>query len=498
MDGQGQTVQALLRAFPPGTDDPELALVRAARSLARGRLDEATAYLAVAEAYAETTTPDRQRRFRVAIASLKLRLAARRGHLAGVTEQASFLACPLTGQSDQDIALGNDLRAVALMNLGTVEASLGLADAEQHLQEGAVLAREIGRPYLEVRCLVQLGLASKTHPFAAVQERCREAIALAERHGWDAEWMIAPALIALAGTMAWTGYFDEAERCLQRTMRALQADTGADIRLLVHMVSGMLQAGHGRHREALQEFSAAEYLGSQLADSHALASQVTGWMLATQARLGMPAEARACLAALDDQRASSGEIRNARAVICLAEGNPASALCAVQEVLDGTAPVIDYVTVVEAHLVAGLAHREAGDQRAANQAADRALALAEADRLVLPFAMTGSRELLQALPRQTEHATLLADILDIMHGSSLTLEENPAPLAQELSPSELRVLRYLPTNLSRPEIADELSVSLNTVNTHLRRVFAKLGADDRSAAVHRARELRLLSAGRTR
>ena len=57
------------------------------------------------------------------------------------------------------------------------------------------------------------------------------------------------------------------------------------------------------------------------------------------------------------------------------------------------------------------------------------------------------------------------------------------------------MLRYLPTNLSRPEIAGELSVSLNTVNTHLRRIYAKLGADDRSAAVHRARELRLLSAG---
>ena len=48
------------------------------------------------------------------------------------------------------------------------------------------------------------------------------------------------------------------------------------------------------------------------------------------------------------------------------------------------------VTVVEAHLLAGLAHRELGDQRAANQAAERALALAEPDRLVLPFAMTGS------------------------------------------------------------------------------------------------------------
>jgi LuxR family maltose regulon positive regulatory protein len=469
--------------------------VRAARSLARGDVDEAAAHLAVAEAYAATAPPDRQRRLRVAVASLKLRLAARRGYLAGVTEQASLLADPATGQSEEDIALGNDLRAVALMNLGTVEASLGLAGAERHLQEGAVLAREIGRPYLEVRCLVQLGLASKTHPFAAVQRRCREAIALSERHGWGAEWMTAPALVTMADTMVWTGYFDEAERWLQRTMRTLQADTGADIRLLVHRVSGMLQAGGGRHREALQEFSAAEYLGSQLEGSHALASQVTGWMLATQARLGMLGEARARLAALDDQRADSGEIRNARAVICLAEGNPASALGAVQHVLDGTAPVIGYVTVVEAHLVAGLAHREVGDQRAANQAAERALALAEPDRLILPFAMTGSQDLLEALPRhETAHAALLTDILDTMRGSSVTPAGYPAPLAEALSPGEVRVLRYLPTNLSRPEIAEQLSISLNTVNTHLRRVYAKLGAEDRSAAVHRARELRLLSA----
>jgi LuxR family transcriptional regulator, maltose regulon positive regulatory protein len=499
MDGQGQTVRALLRAFPPGVDYPELALVRAARSLARGRLDEAAAHLAVAEAYAETAPPDRRRRLRVAIAALKLRLAARRGHLAGVTEQARFLASPVTGQSGEDIALGNVLRAVALMNLGTVEASLGLADAERHLREGAVLAREIGRPYLEVRCLAQLGFASKIRPFAAIQRRCREAIALAERHGWGAEPIIAPALVTLAANLAWTGEFDEGERWLQRTMRSVQADTGADIRLLVHMVSGMLQAGHGRHQQALEEFSAAEYLGSQLADSHALASQVTGWMLATQARAGMPGAARACLAALDDERAGSGEAGNARAVICLAEGDPAAALAAVRDVLDGAAPVIGYVTVVEAHLLAGLAHRELGDQRAANRAAERALALAEPDRLVLPFVMTGSAGLLEALPRhQTVHAALLTDILDTGRGSSVTPEEHPAPLAHKLSPSELRVLRYLPTNLSRPEIAGELSVSLNTINTHLRRVYAKLGTDDRSAAVQRARELRLLSADRPR
>jgi LuxR family transcriptional regulator, maltose regulon positive regulatory protein len=72
------------------------------------------------------------------------------------------------------------------------------------------------------------------------------------------------------------------------------------------------------------------------------------------------------------------------------------------------------------------------------------------------------------------------------------------PPTEELSPGELRVLRYLPTNLSRPEIAGELSVSLSTVSTHIRSIYTKLQARDRSAAVQRARELRLLATGRTR
>jgi LuxR family maltose regulon positive regulatory protein len=81
------------------------------------------------------------------------------------------------------------------------------------------------------------------------------------------------------------------------------------------------------------------------------------------------------------------------------------------------APVIGYVTLVEAQLLAGCAHRELGHQRAANQGAERALALAEPDRLVLPFMMTGAEKLLEALPRhQTARAALLTGILDIVHG----------------------------------------------------------------------------------
>src|SRR5260221_7112784 len=72
LDGQAQTMQALVRAFPPGADHPELALVRAGGDLVQGRLDEAAAYLAVAETYVEPAPPGRQRRLQMAIASLKL------------------------------------------------------------------------------------------------------------------------------------------------------------------------------------------------------------------------------------------------------------------------------------------------------------------------------------------------------------------------------------------------------------------------------------------
>jgi LuxR family transcriptional regulator, maltose regulon positive regulatory protein len=64
--------------------------------------------------------------------------------------------------------------------------------------------------------------------------------------------------------------------------------------------------------------------------------------------------------------------------------------------------------------------------------------------------------------------------------------------AEQLTGAELRVLHFLPTHLSFPEIADELYVSRNTVKTHVRAVYRKLTASSRSEAVHNAREAGLL------
>ena len=306
--------------------------------------------------------------------------------------------------------------------------------------------------------------------------------------------MIAPALVTLAGILVWTGEFDHGGQWLDRARRATQAGGEPGIQLLVHLISATLPAARGRHHEALAEFAAAGQVQELMAGEHALTSRVAAWTIATQARLGRTGQARASLAALGERLVTTGEIRNAAAVVCLAEQDPAGARRQLRAVLDGSAPVNPYLTLVEAHLLDALACRDLGDEDTARAAVEQALHLAEPDRLILPFAMTGAWELLTALPPQaTSHAALVADILDAVSGGGPGQAAAPA---EGLSPSELRVLRYLPTNLTRPEIAGELSVSPNTVNTHIRRIYAKLGATDRSSAVQRGRELRLLSSGR--
>ena len=253
----------------------------------------------------------------------------------------------------------------------------------------------------------------------------------------------------------------------------------------------MLQAGRGRLPEALAQFAAAGRLQSQLAGSLALASQVTGWLLATQARLGMTGEARAGLAALADELAGSGEIGNARAVICLAEGDPAAALGAVRDVLDGTAPVIGYVTWWRLTCWPGrLAWL--GDQRAANEGSRTALALAEADRWCCRRD-AGARQLLGPCRGTRPHTRRCSRILDHMTARPRARDQHPAACGGA-QPGGASVLRDLPTTCPGRRSQPNCRVGEHR-HTHIRSIYAKLGADDRSVAVRRARQLRLLLTG---
>jgi LuxR family maltose regulon positive regulatory protein len=102
--------------------------------------------------------------------------------------------------------------------------------------------------------------------------------------------------------------------------------------------------------------------------------------------------------------------------------------------------------------------------------------------------------LLQRQARQrTAHAALIAEILSLLAGQAPAPPAGPELPLEPLSNSELRVLRYLPTNLSGPEIASELYVSSNTVKTHIHHLYAKLGTHRRAEAVEHARALGLLA-----
>jgi LuxR family transcriptional regulator, maltose regulon positive regulatory protein len=500
LDGEAGTIRSVLEAFPEGAsvDHPDLALAHAAAELNQGRLEEAAAQLALAESHVQSAPPARRRRLAVAIASLRLALARRSGQFMEVIEQVNLLDASMSDQSSDELAMSSELRGVALLNLGIVETWSGrLADAERHLSEGAELAHTIGRPYLEVACRAHQGFPSKLVSVATARERGRQAVALADRHGLGDRTILAPALGAVGGMAIWTGEFDEGERWLRRAWEVASANVDPAAAVLLHVGTGMLHAGRGQHRAALEAFVGAARAQSLLTGVHALAPRITGWLAAAQARLGMTGEARATLTGFSAEPERMGPIHNARAVICIADGDPATAVEVLQEIRD-TTPPIDSFTLVEAHLLAGTAHLHLGDRTAAAAAAEAALAAAEPDRLIFPFAMTAATQLLDALPgHETAHGALLADILDLLRGSGPAgTDRQRSSQIEDLSPTELRVLRYLPTNLTRPEIARELYVSINTVNTHIRNIYSKLGARDRSSAVQRARGLRLLSTRR--
>jgi len=498
LDGQAGTIDAVLQAFPEGAsaDHPDLALAHAAAELNRGHLDEAAAQLTLAESHVASAPPARRGRLTVAIASLRLALARRNGQFTEVIEQVNMLDASIADDSNDPIEMDSELRAVALLNLGIVETWSGrLADAQRHLSEGAALAQTIGRPYLEVACRAHQGFPSKLVSVAEAYERGREAVALAERYGLEDRPILAPALGAAGGMAIWMGEFDEGERWLRRAWEVAEARVDPAAAVLLHVATGMLHAGRGQHRSAVEEFAAAAQAQSLLTGVHALAPRITSWLASAQARLGMTDEARAMLSGFSSEPARMGAMNNACAVIAIAEGDPARAVEALRDVPANTPLVGPAFTLVETHLLSGIAHLSLGDRDAAAAAAEAALAAAEPDRLIFPFAATEAAELLDALPRHaTAHGALLTEIVDLLRGEPAPSSERPSlSQPEELSPSELRVLRYLPTNLTRPEIAGELYVSINTVNTHIRNIYSKLGARDRSSAVGRARELRLLS-----
>jgi LuxR family maltose regulon positive regulatory protein len=500
LDGEESTIRSLLEAFPKSAldADPELALVSAIDELAGGSLAEAAGYLGLAERRAEAVAIERRPRFDVALAATRLMLARQRGDFSDVVDQVASLAETATSRSHADVALSGELRAVALMNLGVVEMwSLQLEEGHQHLEEAADIARRIKRPYLEVASRAHLGFAAVGRSFAEGRRRCREAIELADRYGWATNHVIAVALAAHGGQHAFSGEWDRAEELLSAAEAAVRREVEPATALLVYLSRGMLCAGLGDWAEAFAQFRAAEQMQGLLVTQHALAVQVRLFRITAQLRLGLLEDARNSLQELGEETAGWGETLTAIAAVHLADDRFKDAVDALAPVRSGAAPTLHEFTTSHAEMIAAQAFVGLGDRSASEAAVEQALELAKRDRLVLPFVMAGGTELLTRHPRHsTANAQFLLELTDILAGGRAPSSTPAASLDEPLSPGELRVLGFLPSNLSTPEIAGELFVTANTVKTHLRHIYGKLGARSRSQAVQRARDLGLLGPAR--
>ena len=518
LGGQAATVHVILAGFPAEVTaaDAELATVAAADELAQGSLEEAERFLGLAARRFEgpaSVPAGRRGQAHLLLGVVRLLLARQRGNLPAVAEEARRLQALAEAPDAVPAGLGEDLRALALVNLGITEYWAGrLAEAEPHLDQGITLARKIGRPYLEFLSLAhRTSIATvRSSPYALAEERARQTIELARRHGWTDEPAAGIAYNTLAAGGIWRWQLEEAAEWVRRAERTLRAEADPMTALVIRYIRALLELARGRDQEVLATFEAAERLSRLLDAPDWPLMRARALRLHALVRLGEFGRAEQDIAEIAEQGQPSGEIRMAVAALRMAQGDPRAATVALAPVLSGAVPVAPATWLSLACLLEAIARDALGDPAAARDAMRRALDAATPDGVLATFLFhPPARELFDRYaPDRGDQAALVAGIRNLLPaepsegppaGPKLGAPEgSPRPadsfrLVDPLSKTEIRVLRYLPTNLSAPEIARELSLSVHTVRTHVRHLFAKLGAHGRTEAVERARALGLLA-----
>jgi LuxR family transcriptional regulator, maltose regulon positive regulatory protein len=494
--GLGDTVHELLTRFPAGViaGDAELAARVAGDQLARGSLEEAERCLALATRILESVPADRRGRAQAVLAVVRMRLARQRGDLETVAGEAQRLLAPAV---TAEPGLGGDLRALALIDLGIAEAwTARFEEADRHLGDGIALARRIGRPYLEVTGLAHLAQLESWRSFRLGAQRGLQAIELATEHGWADEPVAGLAYLALGVAMVTQGRLEEAEQALSQAERTVRAEVEPAAGMRLHYGRGMLEFVSGRHDAALNAFQAAERLAGSLVTPHTLAPRLRSHLLQTLVRTGETQRVEQALADLDGAERGRGEIRLAEASLRLAQDDPTAAVTVLAPVIDGSVVMPNaHLWEVQAFLLQAIAGDALGDAGAARRALEQALDRAAPEGLLFPFLYDPEPGLLDRHRRGgTAHAGLIAEILNVLAGQKPgPPPTGPQHLREPLSHAEARVLRYLPTKLSAPEIAGELYLSVNTVKTHMRHLYDKLGVHRRHEAVEQARALGLLA-----
>jgi LuxR family maltose regulon positive regulatory protein len=434
----------------------------------------------------------------------RLKLARQRGDLPSVIEEAERLLSPIGTSGAADPGMSRVRRALALITVGGAELWAGrYADAERHLDQGIAIARRIEQRYLEMIALGHLAACAYLQSSTVRAERHgAAAIELAEANGWIEEPVAATAHVIRGSQCLFNGRFDDAEMWLSRAERTLRADLEPAVGVLFHLAEWALAFAQGRYDAALGRVRAAARLAERISSPYAFALRPRAREIQTLIRVGELDLAEHLLADVDDTARDRFEIRLSLARLHLARHEPQTTIDVLAPFLDDAEPMDGsrvgalWVTLpTEAALLDAAARDAVGDPHGAERSIERALGFGAASHVLYPFIVYADPELLERHPlERTAHRAFLNDVRDLLSNRPRSSPvAGRRTLGQPLSRSEMRLLRYLPTNLSGPEIARELYLSGNTVKTHMRHLYEKLDVHGRREAVERARALGLLS-----
>ncbi|MCT2584584.1 LuxR C-terminal-related transcriptional regulator [Actinophytocola gossypii] len=383
-----------------------------------------------------------------------------------------------------------DLRMLALINRGTVLFWLGhLQRAQGDLERALDLARERGYSHAGAHCLSHLSaVAGAANDIDTMARVANEAIGFAHEHGVGAN----PSTSIAHAAAAWAAYQsldDETARAEARTAAALAPASGdRTVELCARSVAAIAASTEHAYDALLR----LREIWGALGRSERLQTSMVAIVGVTEQKLALRLS-RSDWAAEVPHRASmwiagSGELLFMRARVHAYHGHTTTARAQLDKITCGLARCVASNTEIEAHvLVASLAER-AGDEQTARTQLLAGLEKAEPGHVLRPFVDTG-RDLRALLARQVGRLgqldTFAAEVLEAMPAT-------PQGTGAELSPREARLLLELPSLSTTEEIASTMYVSVNTVKTHLRSIYRKLGVSNRREAVFVARQQGLL------
>jgi LuxR family transcriptional regulator, maltose regulon positive regulatory protein len=483
LDGHAQAMAGLLAMIEPrGTEAPAVALLGAAASLEVGDLDTADRWLAGLDPAASEETGD------PALAALAATVAVWRARSTDRVEDAlarlEATTAAETGVEAYDLLAFHE-RGVARLYVGRYD------EAVDDLDRAARLARVTGREALQLSCRSFLaGAIACRSQLRESRAEAEAALELAERRGWAGSQAVAHAHLLVG----WSAHL-QADRELaatqaRRALGSLGPAVDPDVELGVRSLELVVSADGGAPLEALRSYRDAfeRLAGAQMAPA----------LLAYAA----PEVVRICLdigergwAQLVVERASAvlpdpGEVVLLRAMLLHDAGRVEAARTALGPVVRGEAPCHVVTAAVHARCLAAELELRRGATTLAHEMIVAAVALAAEEEVIRPFVdRPAALELLAAgRGRFGRQETFVERVLAARPPNASTAGHD----ADRLTPVELAVLRELPSLLSLREIAEARTVSLNTVKTHLRSIYRKLGVEGRREAVDIGRRRGLL------